>query len=174
MKKSKTQQSTRRYDPQFVAAAVLAFVALVFLSVGLYAFKQAQPTGYIQGVYALGTPIVAGEATAIINNVRYDQGHRPFEAPSGKQYIIVDTTFQNNTEKPIAILPSNQTYIKDTSSTVYYLSPMGLEEPFRAGELLPGDKIRGELSYLVPKDTAYTLYIDAIWSGGVVSVTLRQ
>lgn len=153
---------------------VMLFMSLVFFSVGLYAYLKSRPVTYIRGEYSTGMPIATGSATLVLNKIRYDKGQGSFQAPENKLYIVIDMTVQNNTGKPLSVLPSTQVYLKDEKGYVYYLAPFSLELPFRAGELSAGDKISGEISYLIPKNSLYTMYIDAIWSGGVVSVALPK
>jgi hypothetical protein len=69
-------------------------------------------------------------------------------------------------------LPAADTYLKDTSGNVVYLTPFELSQPFRSGELLPGEQIQGQLSYLVKKSKSYALYIDSTWSGRLIEIKL--
>lgn len=174
---SKTMKNnkSKQFKPtkQLIIAVVLVIISVIFLSTSLFVLQASKPKVYEYGIYKAGTPIAAGYGTVILNKISYSPGQGSFVAPADKQYLILDTTFQNNSQKSIYIFPSNQTYLKDNSGKVYYLTPYTLEDPFRAGELLAGDKIYGQLSYLVPTDKSYTIYIDAIWSGGVVSARLN-
>lgn len=153
---------------------VLIVISLILFTASLIVLRASKPTVYEYGVYKPETPIAAGDATVVIHSIRYSNGENGFVVPAGKQYLILDTTFQNNSNHPISITPSTQTYIKDSEGYVTYLTPFALENPLRAGDLLAGDKISGQLSYLVPNNKTYTMYIDAIWSGGVVSVRLNE
>lgn len=158
---------------QQIVTLLLAIVSIFALCASLFIYQASKPKVYEYGIYKTGTPISAGLATVTINSINYDQGSSVFKAPAGKHYIVLDTTFKNNSDKSISIFPSTQTYLKDNSGHVYYLSPSTLEDPFKAGELLPNDIITGQLSYLVPVGSNYTFYIDSIWSGGVVSARLN-
>jgi hypothetical protein len=148
-------------------------VASLFLfSASLFVYQASRPTMYEYGIYKMGTPIESGKVQTTINSMRFEQGTGSMAAPAGKQYLILDVSLTNTSNNTVAILPSTDTYIKTTDGKVYFLTPYALEQAFRAGDLRVGDKITGELSYLVPKDTSYTMYIDSVWSGGVISVRL--
>lgn len=157
---------------QLISASILLLFSIAIFSVSFVLLRMSQPTTYQQGLYTINTPITAGSATVTINKISYSQGQGSYSAPAGKRYAVLNITFKNNAASSIAVLPANQIYLKDTNGKVYYLTPANLNEPFRAGELLAGDKITGELSYLIPNNITYQLYIDSIWSGGVVSVQL--
>jgi len=152
---------------------ILIVLSLVLFSASLAVFQASKPKVYEYGVYKWGTPIATKEATVTINKITYNKGQQPFVASEGSQYIILDTTVQNTSGKAITVLPSTDTYIKDSDGRIWYLTPTGLEHPFPAGEIKAGDITTGELSYMVPTNKTYTMYIDAIWSGGVVSVRLN-
>ncbi len=108
-----------------------------------------------------------------VSSVRTSDGSQPFIAPKDKQYIIVDLSIKNKSDKPIQVLPSTDTYVKDSQGNIVYLTPYSLANPMRAGQLLPGETIKGETSYLVSKNGTNKLYIDASWSGGVIPFALN-
>lgn len=167
----KQQIFTTRNKQQLVTLIMLG-ASLFLVSISLFIYQASKPKVYEYGIYQMGTPIVAGNVQATINSVRFEQGAGPMTAPAGKQYLVLDVTVTNTSDSTVSVLPSTSTYIKTTDGNIYYLTPYALEQPFRAGDLKAGDKITGELSYLVPKNTSYTMYIDSVWSKGVVSVRL--
>lgn len=124
--------------------------------------------------FAPGQTVRMGAASVSVSGPTYTSGTGHFVAPAGRQYLTLDFTVKNYSDKPIAILPSTDTYVKDGSGAVVYLTPYGLERPFRAGELLPGERVTGQLSYLVPAKTPLRFYVDSIWSGGVVPIGIRE
>jgi hypothetical protein len=117
--------------------------------------------------------ITLGSATVSVGHINYSAGSPGFSAPSDKHYLILDFTVRNNSDKPINVLPTTDTYVKDTAGRVVYVTPFALSKPFHAGELSPGEQVTGQLSYLVPKNAVETFYVDAIWSGGVLPVAVK-
>ena len=120
-----------------------------------------------------GHKINMGSATMTVGSINYNNGSGHFAAPNDRHYLILNLTVKNYGEKPIHVLPSSDTYIKDTEGNVTYLTPYAVEHPFRAGELSPGEQITGQLSFLVPKTAKLTFYIDSIWSGGVIPIAIK-
>jgi hypothetical protein len=156
-------------------------VSLLLLALGLsfsaviinrQSQKKAVPINQFSGV-KIGTPVTMGVSTMELTKVSFSDGQPGFTAPEGKHYVIVDLLIKNNADHPINVLPSSDTYIKNEAGKVSYLTPFVVDQPFRAGGLLPGEQIKGQLSYLVDKTVSLKLFIDSIWSGGVVSFKIQ-
>jgi hypothetical protein len=164
-------------DKQFLLASlVILLFSIIVLGLSLktqhdtrrlYGFSANQSTPF-----KIGQQVNMGAVGISVKKVSYPSGQKPFIPPSGKQYAVITLDIKNRTDKPINIAPASDTYIKDSSGNVSYLTPYALGNPFRAGELPPGEEIVGDLSYLVPKTAQNKFYIDAIWSGGVLSFRL--
>lgn len=118
--------------------------------------------------YGVGEVVPVGSAEVQVAKITFSNGQPGFTAPADKRYLIVELTVKNNANQPIDVLPSSDTYIKNTAGHVSYLTPYGLKQPFRAGKLLPGEQITGQLSYLTAKKGSLKLFVDSIWSGGVI------
>lgn len=150
-----------------VGILVIAFVTLI-VALAVVAnpgtnHKVSSATGY-----AVGTTIRQGSVTIKINGVTFGGSQPGFIAPAGKHYAVVEMSITNNTDQPINVLPSSDTYLKDSDGLVTYLTPYALINPFHAGALLPGEIVRGQLSFISKSTGPAKLYIDGIWSGGVV------
>lgn len=159
-------------------SVVLAALSLVVLGVSLW--LHFQPAAVLnvtssrpQTPFSIGSPVAMGVVTMTINKVSYDSGSDMFAAPAGKHYAIVDLSVKNRSGKPINVLPASDIYAKAPDGTVTYLTPFGLESPFHAGELPAGETVTGQLSYLIPKTGKVNLYVDGIWSGGVIPFVLQ-
>jgi hypothetical protein len=116
---------------------------------------------------------VNGQAKFNITNLKYSNGEGRFVAPANMHYVIFDFSVENTSDKTIAILPANDTYMKNSEGVVSFLTPYGLEKPFRAGDLLPHEKITGQLSYLVKKNESQKLYVDSVWSGALIAIAIN-
>ena len=175
-KQSKKKIATNNTIP--LQAMFWGSVAMLLVSSALLisAVRVQNQSEFQHGVkakpFTVGSAIQMGTVDVSVEKVSYSPGQRSFTAPAGKKYMIVDFYVKNRSDKPIQVLPSKDTYLKDSRGNVVYLSPAILDNPFRSGELLPGEQIKGQLSYLVSQDTKYTLYIDAPWSGGVLPVAI--
>ncbi len=114
-------------------------------------------------IFKIGDTATDNELKVTVNSVNFvskiDQKDNEFliaEAPSGKQYAIVDLTIENIlTDKTQSVSTMMTTTILDDEGYNYDLDFEGftaLDKSFKDGEILPGMKKRGELAYLVPGD----------------------
>ncbi len=97
-----------------------------------------------------------------VNGVRYatkieenDNEYLTAEAPTGKQFVIVDITVENLIDSETRIVNAMESTIVDSEGYVYMLdlkSWVTVNNYFMGGEILPGMKQRGELVYLLPQD----------------------
>ncbi len=122
---------------------------------------------------AVGTPINMGTTTMTVYGAAVGADQPGFKAPSGQHFIVVDFSVVNRSDAPINISPSTDTYIKTADGQVNYLSAYQLNQPFHSGQLLPGEAVRGQLSFLAPDKAHPEFYVDAIWSGGTIPFMLN-
>lgn len=166
-------QSPTRWN---ILSVVVLLVAFAMLLQAYSLQHKANPRKALvtaQTPFALNEQISQGNSIMSVTNVSYSQGVGAFVAPEGTQYAIVTITITNMSDTPISVLPANDIYLKDAVGNVAYIAPYALDQPFRAGDVLPSETIKGELSFLVKKDVDYKLYIDSIWSGGVAPFKLK-
>lgn len=126
--------------------------------------KAAQPAA----PFAVASDISSGLVTVTVESVQFAGTQGNFVAADGEHFVLIGLKVRNNSDQPIQILPSSDTYLKDASGHVTYLTPYRLDNPFRAGELPPGETVRGELSYIASTVGQHKLFIDAKWSGSVL------
>ena len=142
-------------------------LSIIMFSTSLWIQHKTVYLAPVKG-YPQGVKVNGGYAAMRLDSVSTTTGSGIFKTPSSQIYLIIGITIKNISAKPINIFPTTDMYVKDKNGNLTYLSIYDLTNPFRAGELLPGDQISGQLSYLIPKNSLQKFYIDAIWSGGVV------
>lgn len=120
------------------------------------------------------TTLRMGSVEVTLSAIIRTSGSQPFFAPEGSEFVLATLKIRNTSDSPIQLSPSLDTYVKDSSGIVSLLATYAYGQPFRAGELLGGELIQGEVAYLVKKDSAPILYIDAPWSGGVLPIRLSE
>jgi hypothetical protein len=155
----------------FYISAGLCLLSVILLATALWTqHNTPRLTSAAESLkgYAVATPITQGLVTMQVAKVSFSNGQSHFVAPANEHYVFVDFVVKNNSDHPINVLPSSDTYIKDSAGTVSVLTPYNLTQPFHAGALLPGEQIKGQLSYLAAKTGSLKLFVDSIWSGGVV------
>lgn len=157
-------------------AQLLFVVSLLLLatSIGLLTAagerltRTAAPYAKPATPFNVGASITNGQVSVTVASVKLAGGQGPFQTTDSEQYAVVTLHVRNNSDSPIQVLPSNDTYVKDATGKVSYLTPYTLENPFRAGELSPGESIQGQLSYKISTAGKHTFFIDARWSGSVL------
>jgi hypothetical protein len=173
-----SESSERQGQLLFWAGLGLCLLACFLLLLALRAERNAA-TSYnrpvsVQKPFSIGQTIRMGSASVKVSDVTFGGTQATSTAPAGKQYLVLQLTVQNFSDKPINVMPASDMYVKNSTGQVSYLTPYRLKSPFRAGELPPGEKISGQLSYLVDTNQNAQFYIDSIWSGGVVPIALRK
>lgn len=159
----------------FYVSVLFLLVAIGLLSITLRV--QQQNDALINATpgtaYAMQKQVHSGDVVMSVESVSFQDGQQPFIAPEGKHYAIIDFKVKNISDQPIQVLPSSDTYMKNTAGDVSYLSPYAIKQPFRAGELALGETIHGELSYLVDKIGEVKLITDAKWSGIALPIVIQ-
>jgi hypothetical protein len=158
----------------FAISLVILAVSALLLGFALRTEHNvsAVRTARTQTPFSLGQEITMGSVTLMASHPAYSGGSGNFASPAGMHYLILDLSVRNNSAKAIQVMPTTDTYVKDAAGHVIYVTPFGLSRPFRAGELSPGETVNGQLSYLVPVKSPLKLYVDSIWSGGVLPIQL--
>lgn len=156
------------------SSAILCFLAVVmFVSAIVITIRRPAQIVYNPAIpYPRERAVESGSAIVTLGSVTYTDGQPPFQAPEGFQYVVINMKVKNNSAQPIQIIPTTDTYLKDSQGQVVTMAVFSVEHPFRAGELASGDTLQGELAYLIKRDTAYKFYIDALWSGTVLPFSL--
>jgi hypothetical protein len=132
-----------------------------------------------QEVFAINETIQIGSMLLVVNDVAYpagDQFNRPSE---GNKFLVVDLTLENsgNTTASVSTLlqmwvkdPTGQQYQVDLSATV----ASGGTTP--DGELVPGERIRGQVGFQVPMDMEELVFVfnAEVFGAGTVFVALPE
>lgn len=151
-------------------------VAVFVISCGTVAIAANlhRPTGQlVSPAITQGSFVRHGSVDMMISNVRREKGTGHYSAPEGKHYVVLTLTLRNVSDQTITIAPANDTYLKNEPGDVVYLTPLQLDKPFHSGQLLSGETIRGDLSYLTRDTETYRFYAESDWSGGVVPFMLQ-
>ncbi|AGL62550.1 exported protein of unknown function [Candidatus Saccharimonas aalborgensis] len=156
----------------FVISLLLCITSFTVLSVS---YRITHPTiaGPSFHGLTLGSPVRSGVVEITVTKVTQTQGKAPYAAPTGKHFEVIDLLILNTGATPITITPTNDTYLKSADGTVAFVTPSVLDTPLRAGTLLPGERINGQLSYLVSDTIPFWLYIESDWSGGAMKFLLH-
>jgi hypothetical protein len=135
--------------------------------------KHQLAVAHPQQPVVMGTQISTGSVIAKVESVSYSDGVPGFKSPADKHYAIVKLSLTNKSDQPIHVYPVFDTYMKASDGTVFKITPFALTDAFRSGDVMPGEALKGDLSFLIPKQTDARFYLESIWSGSVVSFTVK-
>ena len=109
--------------------------------------------------YKAGKTITSSDYDVRIDSISRGSGEKGSLNPGeGKTYLIVNLYVKNKTSKVLPLYPVTQTYIKDSQGQTYSIGPAIVKQPFLAGDLAPGDQVKGELAYEIPSNLANPLF----------------
>lgn len=166
-----TESSLKQMQVFFYAAVLLCLFSALMLALA-YSHEVSTPEPY-SGV-ALNTPASVGVSTTTVHSAKVAAPNPHMPTPVGQAYVVIDVSVRNNNNAAINVIPSADMYIKTSTGTVYYLAPFELSNPFKAGQILPGETTRGQVSFLVPKSATYKFYIEARWTAGAVPFMIQS
>lgn len=177
MQKPKKFISLPKWSQQqfFLVSVLLCITSIVVMMSGMM-YQLCHPiridNPQVDGVKKQ-IPVTSGSAEVIVDSLQTGKGQAPYIAPAGSHYVLVGIIIKNISTQPINITPSLDTYLKQTNGTIDYLSPTDLAQPLRSGILLPGETIKGQLSYLTKSQAPYYLYIQSDWTSTVIKFMLE-
>ena len=126
--------------------------------------------------YKVGDQIKSGDFVFSVNSVSKDQGTAYVKPTAGSIYIIPNVTIQNNGKTKSAVSTLLQMYIKDSEGNKYSPALTTNATGKVDGELLAGDKVKGDVGFEVPLSaTGLKFYFTPEWlTGDTIVVDLGQ
>jgi len=174
----KWYQKKRYIIPIVIATALLLAVFLVAGAIGSISTSNSQKTGEIVNsttstielseAYKIGDIVKVGDYTFTLNNFTDNvaSGNQFIAPKAGNRFIKVNLTIENNSKEKTTISSLLQMYLKDGEGTKYQQTFLPSQKQVD-GELLAGDKIKGDLVYEVPKTASdFKFYYNASWLTG--------
>lgn len=158
----KKETKKKAMTPKKMLSLKLALCLVAGLIGGLIGYSvvkdQNQFSKKIQ-TYKAGKTYANKNYDVRIDNVSRGNGEKGSLNPgSGKTYLIVTLYVKNKTNKVLPVYPLTQTYIKDSEGQTYNIGPAIVKQPFLAGDLAPGDQLKGELAYEIPDNLKDPLF----------------
>lgn len=125
--------------------------------------------------YSIGEEAIWGDGAITVTNVEKSQGIENDKPSEGKEYVIVHVTIENKGESNLRYNPY---YFKMQNSqgqqvnTTY--TTVDQDTALHAGELIPGGKVTGTLTFEEPidDDGLILVYNDNIWSSKDLTIKL--
>lgn len=132
---------------------------------------QEEKTEYNQGEEA-----ILGDGAITVTNVEKSQGSEWDKPKSGKEFVIVYVTIENKGSNNLSY---NPLYFKMQNSQGQQESmtftTIDQDTALQSGELIPGGKVSGTITFEQPKDDTglVLIYSDSIWSSNELKIHLK-
>ncbi len=168
-------------DLVFVFDADVFGAGKVFVNLGPQPVSVAPPAEISgetrQETFQVGDVVDIGNFTLTVNEVFSPPGDDFSQPKDGYKFVAVDVTIENKTEKAAGISSMLQMALKDATGQSYrvdLLASTATGGSTPDGELVPGEKIRGQVGYQIPVDASGLVFVfDAdVFGAGKVFVAL--
>lgn len=124
--------------------------------------------------YKVGEQVESKGFVFVVNGTRKDTGSGFIKPEAGNVYLIPNVTIENKGAERTTISSLLQMYVKDSEGNKYTPTLTQNATGKVDGELLGGEKIKGDVGFEVPTTaTGLKLYFQADWLfGGTIVVDL--
>lgn len=115
-----------------------------------------------QQIFAVGDVVEIGDFSLVVNEVTEPQATDFFQPDEGKRFLGIDLTLENKTTEPVAVSTMLQMEVKDDTGQTYNLdigAISAMDGTTPDGELAPGEKLRGQVGYQVPRDATGLMFV---------------
>lgn len=126
--------------------------------------EQKQQNGeQKQQTFKVGDTIKMGDLQYTVHGIREVKGNDIFKPDEGKKWVAVEVTIENKGSEPQLVSSLLGFTLQDSEGYTYNIMPVPVDlKGSLDGELAPGRKMRGEVSFEIPKDAkGLELIIDA-------------
>jgi hypothetical protein len=103
---------------------------------------------------SVGSTLETAGLRVTLNSVRRHSGGQFFKPDAGHEYIVLDLTYENTTDREVAVSSLLSASVKDSTGQKYTLALGGTDKSAPDGSIAPGDRARGEIAFEVPVDAA--------------------
>ena len=130
-----------------------------------------------QQTFQVGAAIDLGDKYLTVNSVSWPEGGQFNPPDEGFRFLVVDVAIENKSSEAINIASGLQMFVKDSASRKYDIdlkAVIASGGSLPDGELIPGEKLRGQAAFQVPANTSGFIFVfDAeVWGTGKVFVAL--
>ncbi|HUV46819.1 MAG TPA: DUF4352 domain-containing protein [Candidatus Bathyarchaeia archaeon] len=123
-------------------------------------------------IFKIGEEIDAGDYFITVKGARKSSG--TIVPKAGNTYLLVDVLVENKTDEEKAVSSMLSSSVKDEEGVKYTITIGADNKGSLDGKLLPNDKLRGEVTFEVPKEaTGFKYYFETgVFGGETVVVDL--
>jgi hypothetical protein len=167
-------------DARLLLSSLVVLLCSIFIINAMYIMSHSKNTSALDQAKPVAGIVLSSQQTAktpaltaSVSSVSEDNRHDPAFTLDDTQTMLVATlSITNNTSSAQDFLPANQLYVRAHSGEYSQMHPsMFLTNPIAAGKINPGQTIKGQISFGVPKSEPHPLlYIDTLWNNQVPTV----
>jgi len=125
-----------------------------------------QPTSTQQTINHVGDTLTNSMWAVTLNSVKTSTGDQYDTPAAGNIYLIVDVTSKNLSTSPQILSSAGSFTLKDDTGQAYQETIISSGTPPDASALQPGDKLRGQITYEIPKSLHHFTFQFQDESGG--------
>jgi hypothetical protein len=125
-----------------------------------------QPTSTQQTINHVGDTLTNSIWAVTLNSVKTSAGDQYDTPAAGNIYLIVDVTAKNLSTSPQILSSAGSFTLKDDTGQAYQETIISSGTPPDASALQPGDKLRGQITYEIPKSLHHFTFQFQDESGG--------
>ncbi|HET9495630.1 MAG TPA: DUF4352 domain-containing protein [Chloroflexia bacterium] len=135
--------------------------------------KMPAPQNAAPSTGSVGSTLETAGLRVTLNSVTRSSGGQFFKPDAGHEYIVLDLTYENTTDREVAVSSLLSASVKDSTGQKYTLALGGADKSSPDGSIAPGDRARGEIAFEVPVDaTGLVFTFDPIFGGDPVRFNL--
>lgn len=132
---------------------------------------EAKTTESEVKTYKVGDQIQVGDTIFTVNSFRNDAGTQYIKPKEGNTYVIVNASIENKGKEKAHVSTMLQMYLKDSEGTKYNNTIGPETNGSLDGEIVAGDKTKGEVAFEVPTTaTGLKFYFQPTWMNGTTIV----
>ncbi len=155
------QITKHAHHKRFFAGGVASFFLTGLALGGVYLLNVSHDGAFASKVHVFSAGQTISNA---YYDVRIDQASRSagnshgLKPHDGKEFLVVNLFVKNKSSRSTEVFPATQSYIKDSSGQTYNLGVSETSQQFQAGDLAPGDQVKGNVVYEIPKGLKNPLF----------------
>lgn len=114
-----------------------------------------------QEIFRIGDSVEILDQLVQVIEVTYPADDEIIKPEEGYKSIVVDLQVENQGDDTLYFTGSNQIYLKDSTGQKYSDDSLALpsDSDHVVGNLEPGEKIRGQIGFLVPEDAGGFIFV---------------
>ncbi|MDD5448169.1 MAG: DUF4352 domain-containing protein [Actinomycetota bacterium] len=154
-----------------IGIGIIVLVVIIIIVVVVLTTDGEQKTTAPEA--KVGEPVEAGDLTVTVHGWQPSGGDEFSKPQSGNQYLVVDLEIENNGTETIPVSTILQMEIESADGYEYTPAMYYPEPKYPDGDILPGQKARGNVAFEVPGQVGTIFFVYEPLRGGEVRIKLQ-